>query len=155
MVSDNLYGNTKNSSKNNYNADEVIDRANRSLLGLEDRGLIVDPAFAGAEGAVILLGLVPLRFSNRTGRGDDVYHEIRVQAPLWDFTYESRQPIRGKRFERSWSINVRGVQFVRGLLTDMAKRFLVAESADRRDHSEPVMPPPRRIEFADDTEERK
>lgn len=149
MVSDDLYGRESNVS---YDSD-VLHRANRSLLDLEAKGLVVDPAFAGAEGAIVLLGLIPVRFSNRTGRGDNVFRELKIQAALWEFSYESRLPIRGKRFERSWSLNVRGVKFIRGLLTDMAQRFLAAEADDRREHDEPVMPSPRNIEFNDNPDE--
>lgn len=124
-----------------------VQRGYEALEKLEQRGLLVDPAFGGAEAVVVLLGLIPVRFSNRTKRGDEVSREIRIDAALWNFEYESREPSRGKRFERNWAINIRGVKFVRGLLCDMAKRFIDAEQDDRERNQLPTMNPPAKIEF--------
>ncbi|MEM1228800.1 MAG: hypothetical protein AAGJ40_24205 [Planctomycetota bacterium] len=146
MVSDQLY---RNESSPLSRANIQFGRAEEALRRLEQHGLIVDPAFAGAEGAVVLLGLIPVRFSNRTGRGDRVFRELKIQAALWDLTYESHQATRGKKYERNWSVNIRGVRFIRGLLTDMAKRFLDSEAVDKQNHDEPMMEPPRNIEFQD------
>lgn len=102
----------------------ALNRATKSLKELEARGLIIDPPFAGVEGLVILLGLIPLKFNNKTERGERITKEISAHAALWDFNYKSSKAIRGKGYERSMSVNLRGLKFIRNLTTNMAKQYI-------------------------------
>lgn len=130
--------------------DDTLHEANLALRDLERAGLLVDPAFAGAEGTLIFLGLTPVRFSNRTEYGESIVREIKIQAALWDFAYESEKPRRGKRFSRRWSFNVRGVSFVRRLLRDMALQYLSTERDLLQQEDRPVSLPPERLSLPGD-----
>jgi len=108
---------------------EIVKKAKVALDDLENRGLIIDPPFAGAEGIVVLLGLIPLKYNNKTTRGEDISREISLHAALWDFTYKSSRAIKGEDYDRSVSVNVRGLNFIKNLTRDMAKQYLHDDAA--------------------------
>jgi hypothetical protein len=52
-----------------------------ALTFLENAGLVIDPAFTPE--LVLLAGLSPMQFSVRTPKGERIYQEIKIDAPMW------------------------------------------------------------------------
>jgi hypothetical protein len=116
-----------------------IERAYRmtgaALSYLEDNGLVVDPAFA--PGLMVLAGLIPMHFSVRTPKGEKLYKEIHIDAPLW-----SLDIARGQKKDRPYTdveFRFRGIGIVRKALTAMATHYLEAEESIRRGRGQPLL----------------
>jgi len=102
---------------------------------LEEEGLAVDPAFTPE--LMVLAGLVPMHFSVRTPKGERVYREIKVNAPLW-----SLDITRARKNGRPYTdveFRFRGIEIVRKAITAMATHYLEAEEKVRRSNGQPVL----------------
>jgi hypothetical protein len=111
------------------------DKTEKAFAFLEQRGLVVDPAFA--PGLMVLAGLFPMHFSIRTPMGERVYREIRINAPMW-----SLRILRGRKKDRLYTdieLDIRGIDLVRTVLTAMATKFLDSEEALRLRRGQPVI----------------
>jgi hypothetical protein len=104
---------------------EFDDAAIRAFNILEEQRLIVDPAITATTGIMVLLGLMPVRWSVRTPKGQEVYREIKVHAGLWSLNIQKRRR-GGKKFV-DWSFDARGVNIIRKLLLEFAKEYVEGE----------------------------
>jgi hypothetical protein len=115
---------------------EVADAQTRdSLAFLEREGLVIDPAFTPE--LMVLAGLVPMHFSVRTPKGQKVYREIRVNAPMW-----SLDITRGNKNDRPFTdveFRFRGIEIVRKAIIAMATQYLDSEEELRRSKGQPVL----------------
>jgi hypothetical protein len=101
-------------------------KTEQALSFLEGEGLAVDPAFTPE--LMVLAGLVPMHFSVRTPKGERVYREIKVNAPLWSLE------LRGSKNDRPYTdveFRFRGIEIVRKAITAMATHYLEAEESDK------------------------
>jgi len=110
-------------------------KAREAFTFLEEEGLVVDPAFTPE--LMVLAGLVPMHFSVRTPKGDRVYREIKVNAPLWslDITRGSK----GGQPHTDFEFRFRGIEIVRKAITAMATQYLESEEKIRRGKGQPVL----------------
>jgi hypothetical protein len=113
----------------------ALSKTREAFTFLEEEGLVIDPAFTPEF--MILLGLVPMHFSVRTPKGERVYREIRVNAPLWslDVTRGSK----GGRPHTDFEFRFRGIEIVRKAITAMATQYLESEEKIRIDKGKPVL----------------
>lgn len=115
---------------------EAAQSKTEEALGfLEEEGLAVDPAFTPE--LMVLAGLVPMHFSVRTPKGERVYREIKVNAPLW-----SLDITRGSKNGRPYTdveFRFRGIEIVRKAITAMATHYLESEERVRRGEGQPVL----------------
>ncbi len=125
--------------------DDIDDLTHRVLRFLEDEGLVIDPWITGTTGVIVLLGMVPVRWSVRTPRGQRVYREISVRAGLW--TLDIHKLRRGEKQVTDWEFHFRGVNAVRRLLRGLAEEYLAIEREDRQDRGKPNVEQPDGIEI--------
>lgn len=109
------------------------------LLELEDRGYIIDPF--GTLTLIVLSGLIPLRVSVRTPKGEVALREIDIDAAFWTY---NRTPI-------AWTLNIRAVRFVRQLLGKVAEECLNSEDIIRRQKGRPRIGRRKRAELPPST----
>lgn len=114
--------------KPDINTGAIDERAIIALDTLEEDGLVIDPGIT-ETGLVVLAGLVPIRWSVRTPRGEDVYREIKIQAPFWDIRIQKRR--RGPKKWSDWDFNIRGLHVVKKVLRLLAEEYLEAEEEIR------------------------
>ncbi len=124
-----------------YEFDELTHQV---LEYLEDEGLVVDPAVTASTGLMVLAGLIPVRWSVRTPKGQEVYREIKIRAGLW--TLDIQRKRRGPRKFTDWDFNFRGVRAVKKVLRAFAEDFLSEEEEDRSLRGKPTLPPPDKFE---------
>lgn len=110
-------------------------KAREAFTFLEEEGLVVDPAFMPE--LMVLAGLVPMHFSVRTPKGERVYREIKINAPLWslDITRGSK----GGQPHTDFEFRFRGIEIVRKAITAMATQYLESEEKIRRGKGQPVL----------------
>jgi len=80
----------------------VDQRVLQTFRTLENEGLICDPAITGVGGLMVLLGLIPVRWSVRTPKGQGVYREIKVRAGLWTLDIQQKRVGRRKVRASAW-----------------------------------------------------
>ena len=80
-------------------------------------------------GLMVLAGLVPIRWSVRTPRGEDVYREIKIHAPFWDVRIQKRR--QGRKKWSDWDFNIRGLHVVKKVLRLLAEEYLETEEETR------------------------
>ncbi len=115
--------------------DVAQDKTNEALAFLEQQGLAIDPAFTPEF--MVLAGLVPMHFSVRTPKGERVYREIKVNAPLW-----SLDIVRGTRNAQRYTdieFKFRGIEIVRKAITAMATQYLESEEKVRHAKGQPTI----------------
>jgi hypothetical protein len=145
---------------NTENVQAADQRCSQALQKLEREGLLVDPWFMPLpsefpQEAVLLFGLIPMQWSVRTNAGERVYREIRIDAPLWSLSIDRVREGRRKPFT-NWSLNIRGVSFIRSLLRRAALAYLGIEEQTRREESRSMLPPPADLDLdAPDEEDKK
>jgi hypothetical protein len=106
-----------------------------ALQFLEEEGLAFDPGFT--PGLVVLAGLIPMQFSVRTPKGERIYREIKINAPMWSLDIG-----RGRRGETHFTevdFTFRGILIVRKAITAMASQYLDSEEDMRRAKGERVL----------------
>ena len=102
---------------------------------LEAEGLAIDPACTPEM--MVLVGLIPMSFSVRTPKGERIYREIKVNAPLWSLDLQ-----RGTKNGRPFTdveFKFRGIEIVRRAITTMAIQYLEAEEEQRRKKGQPLL----------------
>jgi len=119
---------------------QIDDLTGRVFDFLENEGFVVDPGITATTGIAVLLGLVPVRWSVRTPKGQQVYREIKVRAGLWTLDVQKRR--RGSKKITDWDFNFRGVRTVRRLLKTFAQQYLEYEYQDRNRRGKPTLPAP-------------
>jgi hypothetical protein len=111
------------------------EKTQEALTFLEDEGLVVDPAFMPE--LMVLAGLIPMHFSVRTPKGERIYREIKINAPLWslDITRGSKngRPLTDIEFR------FRGIETVKKAITAMATQYLESEEKLRRGKGQPIL----------------
>ncbi|MGA7498893.1 MAG: hypothetical protein WBX00_19355 [Isosphaeraceae bacterium] len=118
--------------------DDVDDLTHRVLTFLETEQLVIDPALTGSTGLMILFGLIPLRWSVRTPKGQQVYREIKVASGLWSLEIQKKR--RGEKRLTDWDFRIRGVNVVKRVLKELAEEYLRLEERDRVDEGRPGLP---------------
>src|SRR6266851_3857291 len=95
---------------------------------LEDEGLTIDPAFTPE--LMVLAGLIPIYFSVRTPKGERIYREIAINAPMWSLNIareqENHRPFTNIEF------HFRRIEIVRKAITATATQYLESEASLRR-----------------------
>jgi len=109
--------------------------ANETLAFLEKEGLVVDPAFTPE--LMLLAGFVPMHFSVRTPKGERLYRQITIDAPLW-YLEITRGSKKG-RPHTDVEFRFRGIEIVRKAITSMATHYLEAEEKVRRSKGQPIL----------------
>jgi hypothetical protein len=102
---------------------------------LEAENLVIDPAFV--PGMMVLLGLLPMHFSVRTQKGERVYREIKINAPLWSANF-TKGLKKGRQFT-DVEFKVRGIEIVRRAITAIATQYLESEGHIRENAGHPVL----------------
>lgn len=105
--------------------DLVFRQCNNAMKSLQDKGLIIDPPWLqgfgfGITTFVILLGSIPMNFSIRTEKGENLVKQVIIRAPFWRATYENRG--NSKKFEFNQNIT----KFVIDGIRYMAREYLKA-----------------------------
>jgi hypothetical protein len=108
--------------------EEVDERTNKVLVSLEDAGLVRDPWTTGTAGLMVLVGLVPVRWSVRTPKGQDIYREIKIRAGLWTLDIKKRR--KGKKKWSDWDFNFKSFRTVRKLLKGFLEEFIDDDGDD-------------------------
>lgn len=106
-----------------------------ALSFLEREGLAIDPAFT--PNLMVLAGLVPVHFSVRTSKGERVYRQIQINAPMW-----SLDVARGRKNDRPFTnieFHFRGIEIVKKALTLIASQYLESEENARRAKGQPIL----------------
>ncbi len=111
-------------------------KTQEALEFLEAEGLAIDPAFT--TGLMILAGLLPMHFSVRTPKGERVYREFRVNAPIWSLDI-SRGTSEGRPYTDA-EFRFRGIEIVKKAITAMATQYLETEENIRKGEGRPVLP---------------
>lgn len=115
---------------------EAAGSKTKEALGfLEEQDLAIDPAFTPE--LMVLVGLVPMQFSVRTPKGERIYREIKVNAPLWSLDI-SQGNKNGENFT-DVEFRIRGIEIVRKAITAMATEYLESEEDNRRRKGQPVL----------------
>lgn len=120
--------------------DEADELANEVFNYLENESLAVDPAITGTAGVMVLVGLIPVRWSVRTPKGQQVLREIKIHAGLWSLDIERRK--RGDKIVTDWDFRLRGINVIKKLLRGFAEEYLEHEDNDRGTRGRPRLPPP-------------
>ena len=107
---------------------EIDERTHKVLASLEDAGLVRDPWTTGTAGLMVLVGLVPVRWSVRTPKGQDIYREIKIRAGLWTLDIKKRR--KGKKKWSDWDFNLKGFRTVRKLLKGFLEEFIDDDGDD-------------------------
>lgn len=106
-----------------------------ALNFLESERLAIDPAFTPE--LMVLAGLIPVHFSVRTPKGERIYRQIRINAPMW-----SLDIARGRKEDRPFTdieFRFRGIEIVKNALTSMATQYLESEENVRRAKGQPLL----------------
>src|SRR5439155_26250392 len=98
--------------------DDIDDLTYRVLRYLESEFLVVDPALTGTAGLMVLLGLVPVRWSVRTPKGQQVYRQIKIHAVLWSLEITKKKP--GEKSGTEWDFRLRSVNVIKRALKSFA-----------------------------------
>lgn len=121
----------------------IDEECREAFQTLEDRGLVVDPGFTPDPLLIILLGMLPVQWSVRTLEGERILRQINVVAPLWSLRIATAK--RGGRPNRDWEFELRGINFIRNLLTTMAQHYLNSEFNSRHGDDKPTLEPPQDV----------
>ena len=106
-----------------------------ALTFLENAGLVIDPAFTPE--LVLLAGLSPMQFSVRTPKGERIYQEIKIDAPMWCLNI-----YRGSTKNRPFTeveFRFRGIEIVRKAIVAMATQYIESEEKLRRGEGRPCL----------------
>ncbi|SRR6266404_2010685 len=102
-------------------------KTEKALAFLEEERLAIDPVLTSTF--MVLSGLVPVRFSVRTPKGERVHKEYRVSAGYWSLDV-TRGVNKGKPFT-DIDFKFRGLNLVRKVIASLAKEFVTAEDLQR------------------------
>lgn len=115
--------------------DQSKQKTDRALQFLEDEGLVIDPGFTPEM--MVFAGFIPMHFSVRTPKGEQIYREIKVNAPLW-----SLEIIRRNQNEDSntdFEFRFRGIEIVKNAITALATQYLRSEEDTRAKEGQPLL----------------
>jgi hypothetical protein len=101
-------------------------KTERALSFLESENLAVDPVATAT--AMVLIGLVPVRLSVRTPKGERVHKEISISAASWSLDVK-RGVDKGQPFT-DFDFHFRGIQAVKSLLLNLASQFNSGQSQE-------------------------
>jgi hypothetical protein len=106
-----------------------------ALTFLENAGLVIDPAFTPE--LVLLAGLSPMQFSVRTPKGELIYREIKIDAPMWCLNIYHGST-KAKPFTEV-EFRFRGIEIVRKAIVAMATQYIESEEKLRRSEGRPCL----------------
>lgn len=120
-------------------SDEMLAEADlatkEAMIFLEREGLAIDPVFSA--GLMVLAGLIPVHFSVRTPKGEDVHREIKVNATLWSLSL-TKIATKEKSFT-DVEFKFRTVGLVRKMIQAVAKEFIEGEEEARVNDRKPIL----------------
>jgi hypothetical protein len=96
---------------------------------------VIDPAFTPE--LVLLAGLSPMQFSVRTPKGERIYQEIKIDAPMWCLNIY-RSGTKDKPFTEV-EFRFRGIEIVRKTVAAMATQYIEAEEKLRPSEGRPCL----------------
>lgn len=111
-------------------------KTQNALIFLESEGLALDPVATAT--AMVLFGLIPVRFSIRTPKGERVFKQIHIGAASWSLDLQ-RGMDKGKSFT-DFDFKFRGIQAVKTAILTMATQFVDSEEHQRRNAGKPTLP---------------
>jgi hypothetical protein len=118
-------------------------RTEQALAFLENEDLAIDPVLTGA--LMVLAGLVPVRFSVRTPKGERVNKQYRWGALYWSLDIKKGNKT-GTPFT-DIDFNFRGVHAVKNSLLSLAKDFVASEEGQRTARGKKILPRPPDLDF--------